>query len=101
MSVSLTRIDDNRAELAGSLLATTVVSVLPDGEKLIRAAKGQWTLNMAAVNEVSSAGVALLLEWLRCATAAGINLHIENLPEHMKPIISISDLDSLFEPLLA
>ena len=101
MSVSLTRVDDNRAELSGSLLASTVVSVLPTGEKLIRAAAGEWTVNMAAVTDVSSAGVALLLEWLRCATAAGVSFHIENLPEHMKPIIDISDLDALFEPLLA
>lgn len=100
MSIALTRIDDHRAGLAGSLLATTVVSVLPDGEKLIRAAATEWTLNMAEVTEVSSAGVALLLEWLRCATAAGVSFHIENLPPHMKPIINISDLDELFAPVL-
>ncbi len=101
MNPALTRIDDNRAELSGSLLASTVVSVLPAGEQLIAAARDSWTLNMAAVTEVSSAGVALLLEWLRCATAAGVRLQIENLPAHMKPIIRVSDLDSLFEPLQA
>ncbi|MCD8523583.1 MAG: STAS domain-containing protein [Saccharospirillaceae bacterium] len=101
MSVSLNRIDERRAELSGSLLASTVVSVLAAGEKLIRTAPGEWTLNMAGVTGVSSAGVALLLEWLRCATAANVSFHIENLPAHMKPIIDISDLGGLFDPLLA
>ena len=46
-------------------------------------------------------GVALVLEWLRAAETSGCQLSILNLPEHMRPIIDISDLDPLFAPLIA
>ncbi len=101
MTGTITRVDQNRAEIRGDLDNSTVPALLNEGSVLLQAAAGQWTLDLAAVDKVSSAGVAMLLEWMRQSDAAGISLRIENLPLHMKPIISISDLDPLFEPLLA
>lgn len=100
MTTTLTRIDGSRAEVHGDLLNDTVPAVLPEGSRLLAVAGDSWTVDLAGVGKVSSAGVAMLLEWMRVAAAAGVALHIANLPEHMRPIISVSDLEPLFEPLL-
>lgn len=90
----------DRAELSGDLTHNTVVDVLPQGLALLQQAGNQWTVSLQGVGKVSSAGVALLLEWLREATALNKVLYIECLPEHMEPIIRISDLEPVFGPLL-
>lgn len=96
----LQRIDDQHAEVSGDLLLGTVTALLAEGDKLLAAAGSDWTVSLAAVDKVSSAGVALLLEWMRSAARRNVNLHVRDLPEHMRPIISVSDLESLFEPVL-
>lgn len=101
MGIQLQRLDDDKAALSGDLLNTTVVSVIDEGKQLLKAAGDVWSLDMAQVERVSSAGVALLLEWLRTANQAGKTLKIDNLPEHIQPIISVSDLNQVFDPLLA
>lgn len=97
----LKRIDEHTAELSGDLLHSTVTAVIAPGKKLISAAGDRWTVDMQGVTRVSSSGVALVLEWLRAAETSGCQLSIRNLPEHMRPIIDISDLDPLFVPLIA
>lgn len=90
----------DRAQLSGDLTHKTVVDVLPQGLALLQQAGDEWTVSLQGVGQVSSAGVALLLEWLRAATALNKALYIECLPEHMEPIIRISDLEPVFSPLL-
>ena len=97
----LIRVDDQRAELSGELLFETVTPLLQEGRQLIAASEGHWCVDMARVSRVSSVGVALLLDWIRCANDRGVTLHIEAMPSHLQPIIEISDLDTLFAPLLA
>lgn len=86
--------------LSGDLINDTVVTVIEPGKNLLQKAGDRWTVDMAGVDRVSSAGVALLLEWLRAANAAKVEFKIVNLPEHMRPIIEISDLEPLFESVL-
>ncbi|WP_430461390.1 STAS domain-containing protein [Thalassolituus sp. LLYu03] len=94
-------IDDHLAEVQGDLLLGTVTDLLTEGNNLLARAGGQWTVSLAGVGQVSSAGVALLLEWMRTASRLNVQLSIRDLPEHMKPIINISDLDGVFESVLA
>jgi len=100
-NAELSSISQDRAQLSGDLLNNTVVAVIEPGKKLMAAAAENWTLDMVAVERVSSAGVALLLEWLRYARSRNLEFKIENLPSHMQPIIRVSDLEPLFEPLLS
>ncbi|MAD45631.1 MAG: anti-anti-sigma factor [Oceanospirillaceae bacterium] len=93
-------IDEQTAELSGDLLHGTVTDVIVPGRELITAAGSQWTVDMQGVGQVSSSGVALVLEWLRAAETANCTLRIRHLPDHMRPIIDISDLEPLFAPLL-
>src|SRR5690606_18284481 len=89
-----------RAQLSADLTHQTVVDGLPQGLALLQQAGGDWTVKLQEVGRVSSVGVALLLEWLRAATALNKALYIECLPEHMEPIIRISDLEPVFGPWL-
>lgn len=92
----LQSVSASQASLSGDLLADTVVAVLESGRTLIARSGGQWTVDMSAVERVSSVGVALLLDWMRCAEAAGVVLRIRALPDHLRPIIQVSDLDEVF-----
>lgn len=97
----LIRVDDHRAELSGELLFETVTPLIREGRDLMAASGGRWCVDMARVSRASSVGVALLLDWIRMAAEANVELRIEAMPSHLKPIINISDLDELFAPLLA
>jgi phospholipid transport system transporter-binding protein len=94
--IRLQRISDQQARLSGDLLADTIMQVLAEGNELIAHASGEWELDMGSVEKVSSVGVALLLDWMRSAQKAGVALKIRQLPEHLLPIIRVSDLDDLF-----
>lgn len=96
----LCMVNSSKARLSGDLLNTTVVAVIEPGKNLMAKSAGCWTLDMSDVSRVSSAAVALLLEWLRAANEQQIELKIDNLPEHMRPMIDISDLQPLIYPLL-
>ena len=91
------------AELAcleGDLNARSVMPLLHAGLQLLAQAPQQWTVDMSAVQGVSSAAVALLVEWIKAAQAQQKTLYLQNLPETLRPIINISDLTPLFAPLL-
>lgn len=99
VNASLTALSVSEAKLAGDLTMHTVASVLPQGQALIKQAKDVWRLDMTEVQQVSSAGVALLLEWLKAVEKDGKTLELQNLPEHMLSIIEISGLEPMFSPL--
>lgn len=88
------------AKLEGDLTLKTVAGLLPQGVQLIQQAQQQWQLDMSAVGEVSSAGAALLVEWLKAAQQRKLPFFIVHLPEKLIPILEISDLTLLFAPLL-
>lgn len=52
-------------------------------------------VDLSAVNGSNSAGLGLLLEWLRQARLAGKNIHFRNMPEGMVALVRASDLDGL------
>jgi len=99
MKASIIPLSVSEAKLAGDLTMHTVTAILPQGVALIKQAKTVWRLDMAAVQQVSSAGVALLLEWLKAAEKDGKTLEIQQFPEHMLSIIEISGLEPFFTPL--
>lgn len=96
----LTKLDANTAALSGDLTHVSVVDVLPQGLQLLAQAESEWLLDMQQVGQLSSAAVALLLEWLRAANKANKSLVLRNFPQHLWPLIRISDLETVFDPLL-
>ena len=76
-------------ETVPDLLAHTAVWVT-SGDKAI-------TLDLQQVTHVDSAGMALMMEWLRRAKAAGRELQFVNLPEQARNLIRISGLKGAFQ----
>src|SRR5690554_2606532 len=99
VSASIDTVSANSAKLAGDLNMHTVTAILPQGLALLNQAKDVWLVDMAEVKQVSSAAVALLLEWLKSAEKNGKTLELQNLPEHMLSIIEICGLEPVFTPL--
>jgi phospholipid transport system transporter-binding protein len=83
-----------RARIVGLLDFGTVAALLPLGSAAIREGKAA-VIDLAAVTGSDSAGLALLIEWLSVAKAAGRALHYENIPPQLHQLAGLSELDSL------
>lgn len=88
-------------QVAGDLTLHTVASLIKPGHEAIAQAQGQVVVDLAAVSRFSSAGVALILNWLRAAEAHKVSLMIKNPPADLPAIIEVCDLDAVFEPVLS
>lgn len=78
---------------AGELTMVSAPAVLEDGRRLARA--GDLVVDFADVTVADSAALALLLDWMRCARAAGNRLVVRNLPAAMASLAGLYDIDAL------
>jgi len=53
------------------------------------------TLDLTGVTRTDSAGLALLVEWLRVARRKGKTIRFRNIPEQMMAVAQVVGLDSL------
>ncbi len=59
------------------------------------AGEGPVVLDLGGVRRADSAGLALLVEWLRAARRAGRELRLRAMPEQMRAIARVSGLDRI------
>jgi phospholipid transport system transporter-binding protein len=79
--------------LSGVLDYESVLDVEVEGRQWLQgAAPAQCKLDLAAVSYSSSAGVALLLGWLRVARQQRKSLQIQNMPADMAALVQVSGL---------
>ena len=52
-------------------------------------------VDLSAVTESDSSGLALLLEWLRVTRKAGQHIQFDRIPEQITALARISEVDSL------
>jgi phospholipid transport system transporter-binding protein len=83
-----------RARVSGCLEFGTVAALLPLGSAAIREGRAG-VIDLTAVTGSDSAGLALLIEWLSVARAAGRSLRYENIPSQLRQLAGLSDVDSL------
>ncbi len=97
MNLSLKQLSPTAWELHGDVNVDTITAILKPGRLMIDALpKGQTlTLDLKGVLDADSASVALLIDWLRHAKKQGKTLLFSNLPEIMKDIITVSNLESI------
>lgn len=82
--------------LSGILDYDTVCSVDKQGQQwLLADAPANCNLDLSLVSYSSSAGIALLLGWLRVARKQKKNLHIKNLPVSMAALAKVGGLDNV------
>lgn len=78
----------------GELGFETVVDLLERGEPLLRRG-GRVEVDLSQVSATDSAGLALLIDWMRIAQEAGTELRYHGVPEQLMALASISDLDDI------
>lgn len=86
---------DGRLVLAGRLTSETVVALESQGRALLKAADTTYIIDFAEVTYSSSAGVALMLAWLRAARGAGADLIFKNLPARLLGLLRVTGLQDV------
>jgi phospholipid transport system transporter-binding protein len=92
----LRRRDDGTVELSGRITFHTVPEYVARAAEIVNDARAAVTLDLGKVEQIDSAGVALLLEWLEQARAGQRELHFVNVPEQTRRLIGVSGLDEAF-----
>lgn len=87
-------VSEGRARVGGALEFRTVTALLPSGAEAIE--EGRATeIDLSGVTASDSAGLALLIEWLSVARAAGRTVRYENIPSQLRQLSALSDVDEL------
>lgn len=86
---------DNRMAVEGDMLVTNAVTLRHQGEALLASLSSPVTVDLSQVGAVSSAGVSVLLSWMRKSEALGKQLVVANIPEKMRDVCRVSGLDAL------
>ena len=55
-----------------------------------------WVVDLSRVEQADSAGLAVLLEWLRRSRAAGGSMSLHAVPAGLAALASLYDLDEVF-----
>jgi phospholipid transport system transporter-binding protein len=89
-------IDGATLSVSGVLDFDSVVPLQAQGQQWIEStAPAQFTLELAAVQYSSSAGLALLLDWMRVAASSGKQLRISGMPADMSALAHVSGLEEI------
>ena len=76
----------------GVLTFDTVPELFDRADEWFRNGARSLTIDLKAVHRADSAGLALLVEWLRLAQSKGTELKLINVPEQMRSLIRVSGL---------
>jgi phospholipid transport system transporter-binding protein len=86
------RREGNTVNVSGALTFQTVPDYLLQSSAWAGGPDGDLTVNLAGVTRADSAGLALLLEWLRMTRAGGRALKFTGVPEQVGKMIEVSGL---------
>ncbi len=78
----------------GALTIATVNEALRESTPLFEL-PGDWELDFSAVEDVDSAAVSLMLEWLRQAELRGRPLRFANLPDNLECLLEVYGIHEL------
>lgn len=90
----LERVADGRFRVTGELGFDTVRDLLARSREQFAGA-ANLEIDLTAVSQGDSAGLALLIEWLRMAQQAGQTIRYVGMPAQLKGLAQISDIDEL------
>ncbi|HVY22122.1 MAG TPA: STAS domain-containing protein [Steroidobacteraceae bacterium] len=93
---TLTSRGENQFAVSGNMNFATVPELLSQSERLFSAASAI-DIDLSAVLHADSAGLALLLEWLRYGKHNSKSVHYRNVPAQLRLLAAISEVESLLE----
>lgn len=79
---------------SGALTMSNVSEMLSRSEALFTQ-DGSWELDFSGVDDVDSAAVSLLLEWVRQAAQRGRQLRIRHLPDNLQCLVKVYGVQEL------
>jgi phospholipid transport system transporter-binding protein len=88
----INKLDAHHYQVEGELNFATAPELLQSMLSLLPATGSEVQIDLAGVTRSDSAGLALLVEWLRLAQERDITLQYQNLPSQLREIARISDL---------
>jgi phospholipid transport system transporter-binding protein len=91
---TLETLGNGRFKVRGPLDAATVTDLLERSEAAFRDA-GNLEIDLSGVPEGDSAGLALLIEWIRLARKQNQPIQFKNLPKQIAALARISQVDEL------
>lgn len=80
--------------LSGMLTFETVPSVLSSSSTLFGGG-ADFTFDLQGITHADSAGLALLIEWMRCVRAQEKHITFKNIPSQMLAIATISGVEHI------
>lgn len=87
-------VDTNLLRVGGELTFSTVNAILKQSQALFDPIK-KLDIDLVNVTRSDSAGLVLLVEWIRSANQANKKIVFHNIPEQMLAIATASGLDEL------
>jgi phospholipid transport system transporter-binding protein len=85
-----------RFRVSGVLDATTAADVLEQSEpRFAQTPEPNIEMDLGGVGESDSAGLALLIEWMRIAKQSGKQIHFANVPAQIEALARISEVEDL------
>jgi phospholipid transport system transporter-binding protein len=88
-------VGEGRYRVAGELTFRTVTALLAQSQVMFQAPAPALDLDLGEVARADSAGLALLIEWLRGARTTGKAIRFHRVSPQMRAILQVSDLDSI------
>lgn len=96
MSSRQISVEDGRFLISGHLSFDTVNGVLAESrEKIFSVANASLELDLGGVTRADSAGLVLLLEWMRMARRHNIQITFHHLPQQLRDIARAVELEPL------
>lgn len=93
MNIRLNTDDQESWKVAGELTFASVPEV--QERSLERFSSPPAALDLAGVERIDSAGIALIIEWARRAKLSGVTMHLVNVPAGMTALTKTTGLDRL------
>jgi phospholipid transport system transporter-binding protein len=90
----LEALGDGRFKVYGALNAETATDLLKRSEAAFKDARSL-EIDLANVPEGDSAGLALMIEWLRQGKQRQQQVHFKNVPEQIAALARISEVENL------
>jgi phospholipid transport system transporter-binding protein len=86
--------EGEHSRVSGALHFTTVSPLLGQGEAAIQNGRAA-VIDLSSVSESDSAGLALLIEWLSVAKEAKRALRYANIPEQLRELARLCEVEAL------
>ncbi len=81
--------------LAGELSFDTVPDLVRQGTALMARCSSPVVVDLGDVRRTDSAGLALLVEWMREARRQGKDIRFRNIPEQMRALARVAEVESI------